>query len=88
MLADETLIGDGEDGEAGFIKCRIALHFGFCFEFVMTGRKASEHFGNGVAVCWNEEVLHFLAILSEHAKHVAINWLIVARIEVKAPRLE
>ena len=54
----------------------------------MAGRQAPEHIGDGVFACRDVEVLHFLAVLCEHAKHVALQRLVVARIEVKAPRLQ
>ena len=88
VTALQTLVRDGEDGEAGFVRSRVALDVGFRLEFIMTGGQATEHVGNGVLACRNEEVLHIPAVLREHAKHVALQRLVVARIEVNAPRLQ
>ena len=88
VLALQTLIGDGENGETCLERGRIALHVGFRLEVVMAGGQAPEHVGDGVLACRNEEVLHIPAVLREHAKHVALQRLVVARIEVNAPRLQ
>ena len=88
VTALQTLIHDREDGEARFVRSRIALDVGFRLEFIMAGGQVSEHVGNSVFACRDEEVLHFPAVLREHAKHVALQRLVVARIEVKAPRLQ
>ena len=78
VLADETFVGDGEDGKTCLERCGIAFDFCLCTKVVHAGWQAAKHVGNRVAICWNIEVLHFPAVLHQDTKHIAINRLVVA----------